>query len=101
MARGKGVGARLGRTFLLQAAFIAMAAAVSVFLANVLLEDVLIRQSDAAVTMQHGEMHRQALTFEAYCDASGITALDPVDQRLQLHQQWPRALPRHGHHAAG
>src|SRR5262245_37383997 len=45
MARGRGVGARLGRAFLLQAAFIAVAAAVSVFLANVLLEDVLIRQA--------------------------------------------------------
>jgi signal transduction histidine kinase len=45
MARGKGVGARLGRAFLLQAAFIGVAAAVSVFLANVLLEDVLIRQA--------------------------------------------------------
>jgi signal transduction histidine kinase len=45
MVRGKGVGARLGRAFLLQAAFIAVAAAVSVFLANVLLEDVLIRQA--------------------------------------------------------
>jgi signal transduction histidine kinase len=45
MARGKGVGARLGRAFLLQAAFIAVAAAVSVFVANVLVEDVLIRQA--------------------------------------------------------
>jgi signal transduction histidine kinase len=45
MARSKGVGARLGRAFLLQAAFIGVAAAVSVFLANVLLEDVLIRQA--------------------------------------------------------
>jgi signal transduction histidine kinase len=45
MARGKGFGARLGRAFLLQAAFIAVAAAISVFLANVLLEDVLIRQA--------------------------------------------------------
>ena len=45
MARGKGVGARLGRAFLLQAAFIAVAAAISVFLANVLLEDVLIREA--------------------------------------------------------
>jgi signal transduction histidine kinase len=45
MARGNGVGARLGRAFLLQAAFIAVAAAVSVFLADVLLEDVLIRQA--------------------------------------------------------
>ena len=45
MARDKGVGARLGRALLLQAAFIAVAAVVSVFLANVLLEDVLIRQA--------------------------------------------------------
>lgn len=40
-----GVGARLGRAFLLQAAFIGVAAIVSVFLANVMLEGVLIRQA--------------------------------------------------------
>ena len=45
MARRNGVRARLGRTFVLQAAFIGLAAVVSVFLANVLLEDVLIRQA--------------------------------------------------------
>lgn len=45
MARSSGVRARLGRAFLLQAAFIGLAAAVSVFLANVLLEGVLIRQA--------------------------------------------------------
>lgn len=40
-----GVGARLGRAFLLQGAFIGVAAIVSVFLANVMLEGVLIRQA--------------------------------------------------------
>ncbi len=45
MARGSGVRARLGRAFVLQAAFIGLAAVISVFLANVLLEDVLIRQA--------------------------------------------------------
>ncbi|HKX98511.1 MAG TPA: HAMP domain-containing sensor histidine kinase [Steroidobacteraceae bacterium] len=40
-----GVGARLGRAFLLQGAFIGIAAIVSVFLANVMLEGVLIRQA--------------------------------------------------------
>ena len=45
MARRSGVRARLGRTFVLQAAFIGLAAVISVFLANVLLEDVLIRQA--------------------------------------------------------
>ena len=35
----------LGRTFVLQAAFIGLAAVISVFLANVLLENVLIRQA--------------------------------------------------------
>jgi signal transduction histidine kinase len=39
------VRARLGRTFLLQAALIGIAAIVSVFLANVMLEGVLIRQA--------------------------------------------------------
>ena len=37
--------ARLGRTFLLQTAFIGAAAVVGVFLASLLLEDVLIRQA--------------------------------------------------------
>jgi signal transduction histidine kinase len=40
-----GVGARLGRAFLLQGAYIGVAAIVSVFLANVMLEGVLIRQA--------------------------------------------------------
>ena len=45
MARISGVRARLGRAFLLQTAFIGLAAVISVFLANVLLEDLLIRQA--------------------------------------------------------
>ncbi len=45
MARSSGVRARLGRAFLLQAVYIGLAAAVSVFLANLLLDDVLIRQA--------------------------------------------------------
>jgi signal transduction histidine kinase len=45
MARDSGVRARLGRAFLLQAAYISLAAVVSVFLANVMLEGVLIRQA--------------------------------------------------------
>ena len=45
MPAASGVRARLGRAFLLQAAFISVAAIVSVFLANVLLEGVLIRQA--------------------------------------------------------
>jgi signal transduction histidine kinase len=40
-----GVGARLSRSFLLQAALISVAAVFSVFLANVMLEGVLIRQA--------------------------------------------------------
>jgi signal transduction histidine kinase len=40
-----GVGGRLGRAFLLQGAFIGVVAIVSVFLANVMLEGVLIRQA--------------------------------------------------------
>jgi len=40
-----GVRARLGRAFLLQAAFIGAAAVVGVFLASLLLESVLIRQA--------------------------------------------------------
>ena len=41
----EGLGARLGRAFLLQAAFIGAAAVVGVFLASALLEGVLIRQA--------------------------------------------------------
>ena len=40
-----GLRARLGRTFLLQAAFISVAAVIGVFLASVLLEAVLVRQA--------------------------------------------------------
>ncbi len=40
-----GLRARLGRTFLLQAAFISVAAIIGVFLASVVLEGVLIRQA--------------------------------------------------------
>ncbi len=45
MAREAGLRARLGRTFLLQVAFIGAAAVISVFLASALLEGVLIRQA--------------------------------------------------------
>ena len=45
MARISGVRARLGRAFLLQTAFIGLAAVISVFLANILLEGLLIRQA--------------------------------------------------------
>jgi hypothetical protein len=45
MAPESGLRARLGRTFLLQAAFIGAAAVISVFLASALLEGVLIRQA--------------------------------------------------------
>lgn len=41
----KGLRERLGRTFLLQAAFIAVAAVVGVFLASFLLEGLLVRQA--------------------------------------------------------
>jgi len=41
----RGLRARLGRTFLLQAAFIAIAAVVGVFLASFLLEGLLVRQA--------------------------------------------------------
>lgn len=45
MAPESGLRARLGRTFLLQVAFIGAAAVISVFLASALLEGVLIRQA--------------------------------------------------------
>lgn len=45
MPTRSGVRARLSRTFLLQAALISVAAIISVFLANVMLEGVLIRQA--------------------------------------------------------
>ena len=44
-AKAQGVRARLGRTFLLQAAFIGAAAVVGAFLSGLLLEEVLIRQA--------------------------------------------------------
>jgi signal transduction histidine kinase len=44
-AKGQGVRARLGRTFLLQAAFIGAAAVVGAFLSGLLLEEVLVRQA--------------------------------------------------------
>lgn len=58
MPAASGVRARLGRAFLLQAAFISAAAIISVFLANVLLEGVLIRQAlrdEAAFYWAHRE----------------------------------------------
>jgi signal transduction histidine kinase len=45
MRRNGGIGARLGRAFLLQASFIGVAAVVGVFLSSLLLEGVLIRQA--------------------------------------------------------
>jgi len=45
MMAASGLRARLGRAFLLQAAFIGAAAVVGVFLASLLLESVLIRQA--------------------------------------------------------
>lgn len=45
MATNGGLRARLGRTLLLQAAFIGAAAVIGVFLSSVLLEGVLIRQA--------------------------------------------------------
>jgi len=41
----RGMRARLSRALLLQAAYISLAAIVSVFLANAMLEGVLIRQA--------------------------------------------------------
>jgi signal transduction histidine kinase len=45
MPAARGVGARLGRTFLLQVAYISIAAVVSVYLTKVTFEGVLIRQA--------------------------------------------------------
>lgn len=42
---GQGIGARLGRAFLLQATFISVAAVVGVFVAGALLERLLIREA--------------------------------------------------------
>jgi signal transduction histidine kinase len=81
MARGKGVGARLGRAFLLQAAFIAVAAAVSVFLANVLLEDVLIRQAlrDEASFFWHRRTLDPSHPLPATLNLSGYLEDVPTD----------------------
>jgi signal transduction histidine kinase len=45
MGHSRGIGARLGRAFLLQGAFISVAALVGVFIAGLLLEGLLIRQA--------------------------------------------------------
>jgi signal transduction histidine kinase len=45
MSRDRGLGARLGRAFLQQAAFIGVAAVVGVFCAGLLLEGLLIREA--------------------------------------------------------
>ena len=45
VGKASGVRARLGRTFLLQAAFIGAAAVIGAFLSGLLLEEVLIRQA--------------------------------------------------------
>ncbi|NBU26349.1 MAG: sensor histidine kinase, partial [Gammaproteobacteria bacterium] len=45
VGKANGVRARLGRTFLLQALFIGVAAVVGAFLSGLLLEEVLIRQA--------------------------------------------------------
>lgn len=45
MPRSRGIGARLGRAFLVQGAFIGVAALVGVFIAGLLLEGLLIRQA--------------------------------------------------------
>lgn len=45
MKRSAGIGARLGRAFLLQTAFISVAAVVGVFVAGLLLEGLLIREA--------------------------------------------------------
>ncbi len=45
MPHSRGIGARLGRAFLIQGAFIGVAALVGVFIAGLLLEGLLIRQA--------------------------------------------------------
>ena len=50
-----GIGARLGRAFLLQAAFISVAAVVGVFVAGALLERVLVREALQAETAHFWE----------------------------------------------
>lgn len=73
-----GVRARLGRAFLLQAAFIGAAAVVGVFLASLLLESVLIRQAlreEAAHFWSQRERDREhalpgTLNLTGYLDAA-------------------------------
>ena len=45
MTRGRGLSGRLWRDFLLQAVYISIAAAVSVFAVGVVMEDVLIKRA--------------------------------------------------------
>ena len=70
------------------------------YTANDVGENVLVRQGNAAVPMQYGQMHREPLRIEAHGDAPRIAALNAVDQSLDLHQQRARAFPRDRHHAA-
>ena len=79
--RASGVRARLGRAFLLQTAFIGVAAVVSVFLANVLLEDVLIRQAlrDEAIFFWQRQAADPSHTLPATLNLTGYLGDAPAE----------------------
>jgi hypothetical protein len=54
----------------------------------------------AGMAVQHRQQHRQAVAVQAHAQAPRAGAA-AVDQRLDLHQQRPRALQRDQHAAAG
>ena len=48
--------------------------------------------------VQHGEQHRQPVLFQPHAQPPRIGRVRLIHQRLDLHQQRPRAFLRH-HHA--
>ena len=55
----------------------------------------------ATMAMQHRQQHRQPVLIQAHSNASRISPLGHIHQRLNLHQHRPSAFPDHHHHAAG
>src|SRR5271166_1759307 len=64
-------------------------------------EHVRRTRAHAAVTSQDREHQRKAVAVEPRDDPARLLELGRRDQRLDLHQQRPRALHRREHHAAG
>lgn len=81
MARSSDVRTRFGRALLLQAAFIGLAAIISVFLANLMLENVLIRQAlrDEAAFYWQKSASDPAHPLPATQNLTGYLGRAPID----------------------